>query len=127
MSDDTTAVFVTIAEERLQLILPGEGWTFEEAKLAKNVSEGMAPVAIEEGLQLADPDAWLAVLRVSYLRAGKDFPAGAIQNEDILQLMQSVLSAVRKAVKGRPPTSPNENGSPEPEAKPEHEPAAAQS
>lgn len=113
---DKTEIYVTIAGERLQLILPGDGWTSDEAKLAKTVSEGMAPVTIEENLMLMDPDAWTAVLRVSYLRAGIEFPAQQVAKADMLDLMKAVADAVKEASKDLPPTKVSGNGDSEPAA-----------
>lgn len=124
---EKTEIKVTVAGESLELILPGQGWTFEEAKLAKAVSEGMAPVEIEQALQLADPDAWIAVLRVSYMRANKDFPAGRISGEDVLELADAVTDAIRKAVKELPPTNRNGSESSEPSASTEPAPTASPS
>ena len=108
---DTAEIYVTIANEKLRLVLPGDGWTSDEAKLAKTVSEGMAPVTIEENLMLMDPDAWTAVLRVSYLRANKEFPTAAVADTNLIELMKSVVDAIKEAKKNSPPTSASANGS----------------
>jgi hypothetical protein len=115
-------IYVTIADDRIKLVLPGDGWTSDEAKLAKTVSEGMAPVTIEENLMLMDPDAWLAVLRVSYVRAEKEFPAAAVAGTNMVDLMKSVADAIREAMKDRPPTSRQANGTSAPGEK--HEDAS---
>jgi hypothetical protein len=120
-------VHVTVLGERVRLILPGDGWTFEEAKVAKNVSEGMSPAQIEGSILEGDPDAWLAVLRVSYLRAEKDFPSQMIGGQDVMQLMRSLSDEVREAMKRRPPTSASGNGSSDLSPTPELEPDADQS
>lgn len=96
-------------EEKLKIILPGDGWTFEEARIAKGISDGMAPAEIEGAMWAGDPDAWLAVLRVSYLRAEREFPTHQIQNLDVMQLMKTLQNEAREAAKGLPPTHANGN------------------
>lgn len=108
-TDERVEISVTVLGEKLQLILPGDGWTFDEAKVAKNVSEGMSPKQIEAGLLEGDPDAWLAVLRVSYIRANKEFPSRQIQGEDVIALFNRLLEVSEEAIRSRPPT--NRNGS----------------
>lgn len=108
-TDERVEISVTVLGEKLQLILPGDGWTFDEAKVAKNVSEGMSPKQIEAGLLEGDPDAWLAVLRVSYIRANKEFPSRQIQGEDVIALFNRLLELSEEAIRSRPPT--NQNGS----------------
>lgn len=107
--EEVAKIIVPIAGEDLELILPAHGWTFDEAKLAKEVS-GMTPGEIEVQLMYVDPDAWMAVLRVSYHRAEKDFPAVAIGETDIIELGQVVSELVNKERTQRPPTKASGNG-----------------
>lgn len=107
-------IFVTIAGERIEVIPPGRGWTFAEAKLAKDVSEGMAVGVIEAELFRGDPDAWMAVLHVSYMRAEKEFPAAEIDKTDITALWEAVTNSMEEAAEKLPPTSENGNDSPAP-------------
>ena len=105
------AIYVTVAGEKLELIPPGRGWTFAEAKLAKEVSEGMSVGEIEQGLFAGDPDAWLAILHVSYVRAGKDLPAAAVDATDMKALWEAVTDAMEEAAK-LPPTSEDGEAAP---------------
>lgn len=109
--NERAEIYVTIADERLKLVLPGDGWTYPEAKIAKEVSEGMMPTEIEERLLGGDPDAWLAVLRISYMRADKDFPTRLLAEVNILELVQEVTEAATEILKRRPPTKASANGS----------------
>lgn len=123
MTDEKNVeIWVTIGPDRIQLVLPGDGWTSDEAKLAKRASEGMAPAVIEDNLLLMDPDAWAGVLRVSYMRADKDYPAQAIGNTDLTTLLKALSDQIKEAMKDRPPTSASANGSTALEEKPQPEP-----
>ena len=102
-AEDRPRIWADILGEKIEVILPGQGWTFDEAKHAKSVSEGMTPVQIENVLLEGDPDAWLAVLRISYLRADKEFPR-KLGGEDVLDLVEQVTKSVREASKSIPPT-----------------------
>jgi hypothetical protein len=102
----------------LKLILPGDGWEYHEAKLAKEVSDGMNPIQIESGLLEMDPDAWMAVLQVSLRRASMDVNQGDLAKVDVYALMQAVIDKAKEVLATRP-TSPNGSGSPEPSEKPE--------
>lgn len=110
-TNDRVEIIVTVLDEKLRLILPGDGWTFDEAKIAKGVSEGMSPKQIEAGLLEGDPDAWMAVLRVSYIRANKEWPAARIQGEDVIGLFNRLLEVSEEALRQRPPTSRNGSSS----------------
>lgn len=110
-TNDRVEIIVTVLDEKLRLILPGDGWTFDEAKVAKNVSEGMSPKQIEAGLMEGDPDAWMAVLRVSYIRANKEWPAARIQGEDVIGLFNRLLEVSEESLRQRPPTSRNGSSS----------------
>ena len=101
-------IWATVGSDKVRIVMPST-WTFEEGKLAKNVSEGMTPVAIEGSLLEGDPDAWLAVLRVSYLRADKEFPR-RIAGQEIFDLVKQVTTAIRKASAAVPPTKVNGSG-----------------
>jgi hypothetical protein len=97
-------IFITVAGTRLRLVVPADGWTFEEARIAKQVSGGMTPAGIEEGMWEQDPDAWLAVLRVSFVRAGiEEFPTNQISSMDLGQLTKDIRDAAREAAKTLPP------------------------
>lgn len=112
MSTDETSieVTVTIAGEQVRLVFPSE-WTFAEAKLGKAVSEGLAPDEITDRLMVGDPDAGLAILRVSYNRAGLEWPQNAIMDEGVALVGQAIGEAERKLRQRRPPTSPTPSGS----------------
>lgn len=115
MSDnDRAEINVTIGDDTIQLILPGDGWQYDEAKIAKEVSGGMPPAEIERSFFLQDPDAWMAVMRVSYLRAGKDFPSALLRGQDLMAFMREVDAAIEEARRNRPPTNQSQNGSGEP-------------
>lgn len=102
MSDEHQ-VIIKVVGDPIRLVLPGDGWTFGEALLAKELS-GLTPVEIEERLLFAsDPEAWLAVLQVSYKRAGREFPAAEIDDFNMADLAQAVTEAMNKVAK-RPPT-----------------------
>lgn len=127
MSEDDTRdaqITVTILGEPLDLILPGMGWTFEEARVGKDVSGGMAPVEIESRLMTGDPDAWFAILRVSYLRARKDFPAEGIEGVDMMELVGAITESVEAYLETIPPTSPSGTGSDDSAETSESEPVA---
>lgn len=111
--DERVRVRVTLLGEEIELVLPGDGWSFDEAKVAKQVSEGMAPAVIEGNLLVGDPDAWMAVLRVSYMRADREFPAQRLAGEGVLELMKALSDATREAMKQRPPTNPSGSESPD--------------
>lgn len=111
MTEDRVQIFVPIGEDQIELILPGDGWEYDEAKLAKSVSEGMTPAQIERAFFEQDPDAWMAVMRVSYLRAGKDFPTTLVREQNLMEFMRAVDSAIEEARRNRPPTSQSSNGS----------------
>lgn len=127
---EKTEVHVKILGDEIRLILPGDGWTYEEAKLAKNVSEGMSPGQIEFSLREGDPDAWLAVLRISYKRAGKDFPSARILGEVAVgedSIFEQLNEQIEEAMNARPPTKPTENGSAAHVESASTEPVASQS
>ena len=112
--DDRVQINVTILGHEIRLILPGDGWTYEEAKLAKNVSEGMSPGQIEDVLMQADPDAWLAVLRISFRRAGVDFPSARIMGEVAVgqdSIFEQLTDQIEAAMRSRPPTNPKPSDS----------------
>lgn len=109
--NERVKIIVTVLGEELQLILPGDGWTYDECKVAKQVSEGMSPSKIEGGLLEGDPDAWLAVLRVSYIRANKEWPGARIGGEDVIALFNRLLELSEEALRSRPPTNRTTNGS----------------
>jgi len=104
-------LWATVAGEKLQLIIPGMGWSFAEARAAKDISRGMAPVEIESRLFVTDSDAWMAVLLVSFMRAGKDFPRSEIENEDVIVLGEIITEKVLEELQKLPPTSPSSSGS----------------
>jgi hypothetical protein len=108
-------VFVTLAGERLSLIMPGKGWTFDEALLAKSVTpREWGPVEIEERLWVGDPDAWLAVLHVSYKRAGKPFPDKKIGDVNLSEIAEAVMGAIEEAGGVGPPPAAEDEAEPVP-------------
>lgn len=125
--NDQVEITVEVLGEKLKVILPGMGWTFEEAILAKSASGGLPTTAIEAGLWAGDPDAWLAVLRVSYLRAGREFPARELQDVKMLELVDAITEKVEEAGAKRPPTSPSGSEPSGPDEPTENEPPEAPS
>ena len=109
---DNPPIVVEIGGEKLDVILPGygDGWTFDEAMLAKTVSDGLSPVEIEQRTMVGDPQAWMAVLQVSYLRAGRDYPAAVIRDTNIFPLIDAVADAMQEVVDEGTPTSPPKSG-----------------
>lgn len=114
MSEERAEIYVNVAGDRLKLVLPGDGWEYHEAKLAKEVSDGMTPVQIENGLLEMDPDAWMAVLQVSLRRAGRDISSSELAKFDVNAVRQAVIDKAQEVLGRRPPTSPKTNGSLEP-------------
>jgi hypothetical protein len=118
-------LWVKIAGERIQLVIPGMGWTFEEADAAMAVSGGLAPVEIETRLLVTDPRAWRAVLRVSFMRARKEYPAEAVDEQDIIELGNVVTEAILAELQKLPPTNQSGNESSDPAESSELEEGAA--
>jgi hypothetical protein len=124
-------VTVLIGDSNIDLALPGT-WNFEEAKLAKRVSAdpdigqaGYTPAQVEAGLRSGDPDAWLALLRVSYMRQGDDWPGNSILNEVVGEVIDKYNDAIREAAREEeeeagalPPTPPQPSSEPGPDAEP---------
>lgn len=105
-SETEPLITVTIeGDEPIRLILPGDEWTYEEAIVAQEIS-GMAPVEIEDRLAVADPRAGMAILRVSYMRAGRDFPQTGIARSNVMNIVQAIAEAAKRARAEVPPTSP---------------------
>jgi len=127
VSTNEVKIRIKIDDEELELILPGMGWTYEEAKLAKQVSDGMTPLQVEAGIFEMDPDAWMAVLRVSYARAGSDFPGIAALSTNLVELTDAVTEAIEEVARSRPPTRERPNGSDPREGLPESDTPPAQS
>jgi hypothetical protein len=110
LPDATPAkIYAELPGGKIELILPGIGWTFDEALLAKTATGGLAVVEIEERLYVGDPDAWLAVLRISYQRAGVDFPEEEIGEVDLSELAKSIWKALQVA-KSPPPKRATRSG-----------------
>jgi hypothetical protein len=118
VSEERAEIYVHVADQRVKLVLPGDGWEYHEAKLAKEVSDGMNPIQIESGLLEMDPDSWMAVLQVSLRRAHMDVSQGDLAKVDLYALMQAVIDKAKEVLEARP-TSPNGSGSPEASEKPE--------
>lgn len=115
MAEDKAQVYVTLFkgsadEQKILLTLP-EDWTFDDAVTAKDISGGMVPDEVSVGMMQGDPHAWLAILRVSYRHDGREFPAQRIMGENLRSLTKDLEDAMREAMKGGPPTSPNPSGS----------------
>lgn len=106
MSDTETEekfeIIVTLFGQPLTLVLPAK-WNFTEGKIAKD-NHGLLPVQVEAGIFSGDPDAYMAVLEVSYRRAGRDFPAEAIGEMNIFELVDAITEKVNAL---RPPTEPS--------------------
>ena len=113
-------VYAVIGDERVEIILPGD-MGYDEAKMAKNISGDMSPAEIEDKLMEADPDAWHAVLRVSFMRVDKPFPAKDWAVTNVASMVRNLAEAMRKAARDVPPTSPGANDEPGSEQKTEPE------
>jgi hypothetical protein len=129
--DDKLEIIATILGEKLRLILPTMGWTFNEAIIASDATGGLGTDEILDRIMAGDPRAWLAVLRVSYMRAGRDFPAeeiGSVSMAELSSALNRKIETILGEVEG-PPTSPSGNGlsaQAEPsESEPANEPSAA--
>lgn len=118
MSD--THIVVEVLGRPLELILPGQGWTIDESRLAKRASNGMSPAKIEEGLGESDPDAWTGLLTVAFSRAGRTVTPQQLGNLDVLALAEAVMDTVNRKLEEDaklPPSIPaNGNGNSEADA-----------
>jgi hypothetical protein len=109
------AIVVTLLGERLELLMPGQGWTYTEAKLAKNISDGMTPVEIGTKFFEGDPDATMAIIRVTFHRAGRTLAKSELDqlaDLDLEALGRDVLAAIEAAQeKAAHPSTPAGAGS----------------
>jgi hypothetical protein len=119
-------IYVTLFGERYELLLPGQGWSYTEAKLAKAVSDGMAPGQIGQAFLDSDPDATMAIIRVTLHRAGRKLTPAEVAElaelnlEDIGQAIVDALNAAGEEDPTSPasagesgPSTSSGNGSPE--------------
>jgi hypothetical protein len=105
-SENDVTVIVTLFkdqpdEQEIKLHLPVD-WNFEEAMAAKEMAGGMLPDEVSMGMMQGDPAAWLAILRVSYLHDGREFPSKRIMGENVAELTKQLSEAMREAAKGAP-------------------------
>jgi hypothetical protein len=92
--NEPSGFYVKLAGERIRLV-PVLEWTFEESLNGMEYASGMAPLEIADRLMVADPRAWLAVLRISYARAEKEFPAKAINASVLFELVEQLDEAMK--------------------------------
>lgn len=108
-SEEEAQIIVTLFGQPLTLVLPGK-WSFTDARIVKE-TYGILAVGAEAGLFSGDPDAYLAVLHISYRRAGREFPAEALGEMNLFDLIDSVTEALNKLREELPPTPPSGNDS----------------
>jgi hypothetical protein len=127
--DDKLEIIATILGEKLKIILATMGWSFDEAIVAADATGGLGTDEIHDRCMAGDPRAWLAVLRVSYMRAGREFPAEEIGKENMKALTDSFYAKIEEIMGGAeaPPTSPSGNGSSAPTEPSESEPVSESS
>jgi len=90
-------------------LIPYKGTTYKyddarvnasEARLAKRISGGLAPVELERRRWLLDPDAWLAALAVAMRRAGSDATSDEIDLDELVltDIVDTSTAAARAAL-----------------------------
>lgn len=113
--------YFTVLGERWKACVPAHGWTYDEARLAKRVTadpesgqQGMSPLEIGQRFLLGDPDAVMAIIRVTLKRAGR-----VLSTSDLVELgtinLDELATALNEAIQtrlnaGNPPP-PAEAGS----------------
>lgn len=70
--------------------VPTTQWTFAEARLAKQISGGLAVVEIEQRMMLADPEALLAAMVVSIGRVNRKITPDALEQARLMAFFEEL-------------------------------------
>lgn len=103
---DSLEVNFTVLGETHRAIFPADGWTYAEAKLAKQLTadpdvgqRGMTPPEIAAGFIQGDPDCVMAIIRVTLERAGRKLTAreaAELSSINIEEIVTAAADAISK-------------------------------